>query len=820
MTFKNTTIGYSNTTIMRHDTSRMTDFRPKDGNDSILPICTFYVHKKSVQYFQSRLEMMEPHFVEFGLDFGNNVKITYTDDVFRGRRWFWTFASAHGNHPYLSWNIDYGILSFNLLYAKTKEIRYVLLLANYSECEARLGTRNTTENIVEAFKELVNISNGAYHKYEESYFCYLAKQPGCNESVAYQFALYLDFPVAYINYNCCQIKYFYENSSFSHSCFDKQVEKWSQCILVPFLMGLVVFLYFPILLFNFGAVVAEGEKLAGNDYDELRDLVPETLDADRFEMDDENWVFLDGRPPVTLLDSLRFLFCEVSKKHPITVSRIRRFIILLLGPTIIYVQLYMYKDGMGVSTRYKTTVEDLVRAGTPLGFLALLGDANHASKGFVPVLGGPKCLLIMYYILGLILFVMPSSVKQLVENGIPKNVNAKCCSKYPKTRRQMLISPFCFSFSDITYMAMVEPTKDRGYKKGACLFKCSFYMLFTRLFWGKLWEIQVFRFSSVFGQRSKIQILVASVLFPLLIACSLLESLLCIAFYAIPFFSFILIMVKGVVLGFNNSRARQIHPALIAVGTAVIVILYVWFLYTICLIFIESFSFVSQIIMFCFIAVIVYPSLSFGYLFFFIVLLYYLFRLFRDFGDGYLELLSTAVERSVDLEYNVNYVSVYNSQLVVSNVRVHPIHSIKINNVTIDVPQNTLQTIQHNSLNSGKIKQRRNTYGIPKTLFNFLVHKYRPMHIQFLRLLLHFGLIILLIIVTMSITSKFVSGPTSELSDVMHVIFLVTVGALPRVLEVAMVNESKVVKKEIQNRNIEQSILQYWESQSSVEDLD
>lgn len=821
-----TTDDHLATSMIEEFSTHLINIPTKDDNN--LPTCTFYVDQRSAEYFQSRLEMMEPRFVEFKLVFKNysHVNVSYHPDVFRGQYWYWTFSSNYGSHPYLSWNVDYGILSFGLLYAETTDVSYVVLTPENLPCATHFGARNTTKEIVRALKELIDISKGTFHEYEDNYFCYLAKNPACNKTIKYQLGLYLDFPVDYINYNCCRIKYDYGIGSFSELCFDKQVEKWSQCILLPFLMGLVIFLYSPILLFKFCAFVAEGERLVETDYDELLEFTPEPPENTKLETDSKDWVFLDGSPPLTLLDSLRFLLCGVSKKHPIFISRIRRFIVLLLGPAMIYVQLYMYKDGMGVRRKHKVTVEEFIEAGTPLGFLSLLADVKHAKKTFVPIFGGPYVILSMYYVLGLLIFVMPTSVKQLVENGIPSN-NA---SGWPSSakRRTVPVSPFCFSFSDITHMAMVEPPKDRGYKKGTCLFKCSFFMLFTSVFWHRLFEIQVRRIQSFFQSQATVKRVLVFALLPLLIASGVIESLFSISYFAVPFFSFIFIMVKGALIHLINSKVQYNNkywfifrnPASVVIGTATIITLYLCFLYCSYLIFIESFSFVSQIIIFCFIAVIVYPSLSFGYLFFFIVLLYYLFRLFRDFGDGYLELLSTAVERSVELEYNINCVRVFSNQLVVSNVRVHPIHSIKINNVTLDVSQNNLQLIQRNCLKQGKIKKKGNAYGIPKKLFNFLVQKYRPMHIQILKLTFHLASILLLIVVAMSITSKFISGSSSELSEVMHVIFIVTVCALPRVLEVAMVNESKVVIKEIQNRNIEQSILQYWENQSVAEEFD
>jgi hypothetical protein len=109
-----------------------------------------------------------------------------------------------------------------------------------------------------------------------------------------------------------------------------------------------------------------------------------------------------------------------------------------------------------------------------------------------------------------------------------------------------------------------------------------------------------------------------------------------------------------------------------------------------------------------------------------------------------------------------------------------------------------------------KILKHNNMYGIPRELFYSLVRMHRPVHIQVLKIFFHLSLILFLVAMTLSITSKFATGASSEISDVMHVIFIVTVGALPRVLEVFLMNASESVRREIEIRNIEESIKEYW----------
>jgi hypothetical protein len=212
---------------------------------------------------------------------------------------------------------------------------------------------------------------------------------------------------------------------------------------------------------------------------------------------------------------------------------------------------------------------------------------------------------------------------------------------------------------------------------------------------------------------------------------------------------------------------------------------------------------------FCFVAVIVYPSVAFGYLFFFVVLLYYVVRLVKGFSDGYLELLSIAVEKSNDLYGQINHMSVFNGELLLTNVQGDEIRGIRVNDQRLDIPKNVLQ--RFNKGNSVKrIVEKDSIFGIPKRLFDVLIKVHRPAHIQTLKILFQLVFVICLVIITMSITSKFATGATSEISDVMHVIFIVTVGALPRVLEVAFMNSSESLKRENEIRHIEKTIKEFW----------
>ncbi|KAH3771980.1 hypothetical protein DPMN_173311 [Dreissena polymorpha] len=148
--------------------------------------------------------------------------------------------------------------------------------------------------------------------------------------------------------------------------------------------------------------------------------------------------------------------------------------------------------------------------------------------------------------------------------------------------------------------------------------------------------------------------------------------------------------------------------------------------------------------------------------------------------------------------------------LEISNVRGAGVRSIRVNNVVIDVPHNTLERELKTEQTPKKTRQRANVQGIPRDIFEYLVTEHRPIHIQFIRLVFYFALIITLVALTMLIISKFKMVTPSESSDVMHVIFIVTVGALPRVLELALLDGNEMFKRQLEETKIEQSTLRYW----------
>ncbi|XP_052817853.1 uncharacterized protein LOC128243894 [Mya arenaria] len=784
----------------------------KITNQTISPeLCNFTLNSTSQKYFDNRVQQMQPKFVRFHLEIRRNMStrlnITYNDTLFKPRLWFWTYDTPTGHYPYLTLNIDHGILSFGLLDAKTYDVDFILLeplLTANQTCSIHFGQNESMIHLTNALRSLVaNAADYEEYKYETNYFCYLVENREMKQSWTYFAALYFNFPAPLINFECCVVSFTYSNNKIVvHGC-NKQFAKWDLCVYGPYILGVLILLYFPILLFEICDALAKGDIVESFDYDMIAELDVPLSPEPSWESD---WMFLDGKPPVTFFGVISNCFRGVKHQYPVCVSRLRRFISVLLVPFVIYIKILMYSDGIG-KDKLKITVSDFAERGTGLGFLAILGNTTeNRIKSFVPAFGGPVGMALIYYILGVVLLVFPRNLIQIVENGMP-------------TRRGW--SPLFLGVDEILHIGMVNHETVPGYNRAAAICKGRFYMLFTNTFWKRFIFLMKERYKTLWHFSKCI----LALCLPLLTLGCLLETIACLVYFAIPFVSFSIIVIKGATASvmtqisyYHRLNVLLRKPLFWPLVKFVIFATFILFAYSVSLIFLESFVFFSKIIIYCLVAVVFMPSASFGYLFFFIVLLYYVVHLVKGFGDTYLELLSTGVERSLDLDTHVNHVSYQDGHLVISNVRAPNIRSIRINNTLIEVIKNSLEKIKSSYEVARHTRQVNSVHGIPKELFEHLVRKHRPVHIQLLKLIFQLTFIIILVALTLIITSKFKSGSSYEQGpEVMHVLFMVTVGALPRVLEVLLTDGSEVVKKQLEESRIEQTIVRYWRNKTETD---
>lgn len=793
---------YTHTTFEKQNTAS-TEYLTYKSDDK----CTITIDHYITEYFQSQLLSKNPDVIQFKIVQLNNGASTTNSDVFKPLYWFWTFDDSSVPYPVVSWGPDYGLLSFHLLETNTIHVKDVHLNVSQS-CNIRYGSNETTRLIVEALVNLIkiNVTGSKFPVYPESNFCYYLAPHDQHHTFHYTVSQYLIFPIKSIEYMCSMVWWNYTDGTFivNNQTVAAKLpgfRQWSELLIMPYYFGVIICLAFPVLLFRIAARVSKHEHVFGQYEMQREPYEDEDYNFDEF---DNDWLFANGKSPLTLLDLLSLDLCGLGRRFPVAMSRAKRFMFILMAPMFIYMQSVMYLQGMGMwEDKDKITIDDLVRVGCPMGFLSLFSKAPLETKVFVPALGGPVGVAVLYYAIGTLFIALPRNLKQIVEDGLPN-----CNHSWE--------SPVFLGCKTIISLSMIRVKRDQlspGFTKASTLMKCRFFCLFTSLFWMKVWEIQTKRISFVWQQHPACKYVLCCCFLPVYITLCLGEIFCCIVYYGIPFCSFIAIIVRGATkaLGYLGNQSRVMNYIFsYRISSIFVFPIFTVFAYIISLMFIKSFVFICQVITYCLVAVILYPSVSFGILFFFIVLVYYFTKLIRDFGDGYNELLTTAVEISRRLEEMENFIHIYNGQLSISNVKVERITDVRINGKQLDVSPNVLQTLKHNDVI--KLKQRSSVYAIPKELFNIIVKIHRPIHCQVLSVCFKAALMIAFVATTLSIISNYVTGPSTEISEVMHVVFIGALGIVPKLVEEGFSHSNSVLVREIEERCIQNSIVEYWNS--------
>ena len=569
----------------------------------------------------------------------------------------------------------------------------------------------------------------------------MAESPGIRQTVKYYLGLYMDYPVAMMKYNCCSTDYNYVEQNYTYTCYDKQMDVWPQCILYPYILGIILFLYWPIVLFQISAFFSQTIVTVKPDINVLSQEVEATEDNDDFPLITESnteWVFVDGKVPLGFVDLFRDLF---PNSHPVTRSRVRRFLGILLIPFVIYIKLLIYS-----CIQFKTT-NALMDRGVPSGFLSLIANTTDGrTNSFVPLLGGPITIALIFYLFSVVIIVFPQNLKQIVQDGLSTNTTE--------------FSALCFSSRHIQELSQISVKSVPGYKNAANHLHCCFYMMFSKLFWKETFDLQTSRFHRLYRRQTGICQWAVLGLVPFYILLCILELIVCILFFAVPLVGLVAIMVRATIAFVSGKMSRggqrsqtllnnKVFLIFLAMTVSISMIFYA---YSVCLVFIESFFFLSEFLVYSYIAVILYPTAAFGYLFFVIILIYYIFRLIRGFGHRYLDLLNDIVEIALNMNLHDNYVTNHSGHITIFNAKIAQVKSVTINGKVLPIARNAIQCSYEDLKDKPiRIKYRDNVYGIPKDLFEYVVRKILPVHRQVLRIGFQLGLICVFLLFTNSL---------------------------------------------------------------------
>ncbi|XP_052774615.1 uncharacterized protein LOC128213124 [Mya arenaria] len=783
-----------------------------EGNEEIEKYnsCFMSVANNSASFFKAHLELYEPNFVQFKIKFvvGNRKSsmkplIEHTENALEPYKWVWTFKSPKSSFPYLKWRSDFGILSFGLLDAKTTRTNLILYVeVPDSECLLKLWDQTTINRFGQALRNMtVNYLSTLNKFYNYSYFCYHSEIRGIRDTVGYRSSIYFGYPYDFERYKCCNT--FLSKQNHEIDCSHPPIKRFRDAGQAPFALGLVAFTYFPILLFLIGGKLLAINRKYSRESIPMQDF--STSSYVNIDQSYDNYVYLNGEYPVSAFAILCGL-CGLAQKCPFGVSRLRRVLFTLLTPSVIFFQIYIY-----YIFNYEHIMV-LLNRNCPMAYLSMLGGFEKSLNNFMPQFGGPYCLFAGFYIASVVFLILPTSPDKIVQAGT---------YRYTTFGE---ISPLFLNIETIEKLSPYPVTNTVGYSRVSLLSLSMFYMVANPKFWSYVIQIQKRRVRGNAGQHRAICIL--KVLFlPLYIVVCVVELVLCTSYYGFSIVNVLCMVFVGYTvtllnLLFNASTRRNENSFAFLLSDNIILkvfcctIVAVTFLYYVisfCSMFLVSFCFVSKLILFCFLAVITFPATSFGYLFFGVVFLYYIVKMFQKFSDGYFELLADAIEASLQLESEVQRTTVIDGTVVIGVENLVEITKLQIGDRTINLSTDQRRAIREGShLVRKKLHTKDHSFGIPRDLYYLLVEKYRPVYKEVTKTLLKILFILVLIEITLRIVVKDNKGQSEELSEVMHVVFIMVIGALPRILEVALDSVLGSIKKDIEIKKIKGTILEYW----------
>lgn len=765
-----------------------------------LPACRVTVQNKSAIHLQNSFGVTHPHFARLKLKFKHH-RVQSKDDVILPFHWIWTFYDIHNLASYLKWPQDFPVLSFGLLDVKTLPDGHYLVLDvhNDTQCTLTIGDYETTKSIAKALRDFTQkylVPIRREQPVDYSYWCYLVRPRNKHSGIVQNLRKYTSYPAEIAQYHCCHTSYDLMNRTVMNVDCDMTPKKQSiDSSMVPFVMSLIAFVFFPIFLLRASYSCSECIMDTIKNYSHLQDSINDSQ---------EPFVYLTGKPPISFTTLLTG-FCGLGEKFPVALSRFRRFLFVILTPSLIFVRIYVYRIYM------YDIVKAFMKHNCPIGFISMLGGFERSRQAFLTALGGPYILLLVFYVAGIFFLVFPRDLNRIFDTGSNRD------SEYAQ------YSPLFFSLHYLEEYSQTQIADKYGYGKAAKVCTASVFMMVNPKFWLFVVKTQSARFLYVYKclrRRCRVATATGIFLFAILPVSimNIIEIILTVALYGFPVINFMYIIVRGYTLCLMKlftSHWLMTKVGKLRVTRGIISFLFsvcfVYYVFSFCTIFTETFIYIGKTLFFSFLSVVVYPSTSFGYLFFGIVFIFYLIKSLTGFGEGYLELLADAVDLCSQMDNDPFRMQVVDGVLMVEDIRCRSIAKLQIQDTIVDLTFDQKQAIQGScSLKQTRVKLNGHVLGIPQSLFLQLVRNYRPVHVQVALTFLRVFLIIALIATTFSIISTKPLGSNEDISEVMHVVFLMAIGALPKILEVALDNMNHHVKRDVMLRRMKEDISKYW----------
>lgn len=577
--------------------------------------CKMKVKQRDVDEFLFRLRKDEftTRLFKFRLIFQKR-EILQTKCVIEPFNWVWTFPGVKGAMQFLKWPNEYSVWSLGLLDSYSQGPMNISIDVS-NNCTVIIGQNETTQRIGLALTEMVNKAADLPSSNVEYGFgsvCY-QERIYIQNPLMYKLCLHIVCPFEALGYKCCRTEYVYQNNTTRVVCDGRIVHFDDAWWVVPFLVGILMFAYVPILL------VKQLQNTREKRGDNVIDLMEQNTNTD------VKWLIAN---PLSFCSIIQAYFVSFAEIFPRLSGIFMRILIIFSCLFILVVQLLMH-----YFYDYKYTIA-LVEAGVPLAFRSMISGYNDSKDNFMPRLGGPFVALEIYLITTVILVCIPRDLETFINKGIPNN-------------DQLSVSPLTIDLKTRGKLgAVYDIERQSGFQKLYSLMKSHIFMLINPSFWRLVIQMQFRRFTgliNITASRKTVKVMLTFVLFiPYFCIFCVIESFLTVMYYGFPIFLFFQVTVCAYCNGIKTKFGSlgTFGKIIQYILTTVVVAMLVFNIYILTVVFIDSFHFITRIIIFTFTGLIAYPSTTYGYFVFAITVMMYVAESIQQIRTGYSKLFT------------------------------------------------------------------------------------------------------------------------------------------------------------------------------------
>ena len=396
-------------------------------------------------------------------------------------------------------------------------------------------------------------------------------------------------------------------------------------------------------------------------------------------------------------------------------------------------------------------IQSLAKDNISFGFTSVLAGWDKAKQSKLSIFGGPIIAIGIYLVVGWILMLSPKILANQIYRGVRDSSE--------KTKNILGIS-----LAKKEELGSTGIRKHRnGYIRLSKLQVCHLYMLINPDYWiltGTLLKERYGWFASALKSRLPVtcfRFLILCFCFPFYAVFCLIEIIVGLLYYSFPVFSFLFCITVGWSLGINKYASVKIVPRCSRLKLVLrypiclivfVMTIYYWYIFTV--LFIDSFFFVSRILLFTYTAVVAYPKETYGYFMLILLSAYFGFKGFFQFGNIYRLMLKLTIKLCKQDEVLRDFV---------------------VRNQTLDGNE---------------------TYGIPKEMFEFLVEHIRPRRVHIFHTVIRCVIMVFILSISIVLMERF--EKFDDISLLVHVFITLFICAIPYIYK-SMISKERTKQK-------------------------